>query len=380
MGVPVPAAPPQGSLAALRVGAPAGATQAALLGSASAFLVGRATQPVCSHGALAAHASAADVYVAYRRRPCVETLRVVAELHPGTATTSRATVAVSLAWGSGSIAWHLGAGTIDLDGGMDGSSPLPAPVGPLADYPTFEGLLDVSQLSVGTVSVLKVTAGDYSASGGRGLVGLCASEVPVPLLLPVDDPTNESGVDAAWTQSGNAIVDGSVSSPRGVGRILRELARARTVCPWHVQIATPTSAPFTRNSTSLGLISVPSPHSSTLKAWRLRARRNRTTSVNNRVRFGAVYRYTPTYAGVANSYFTLDAQSVGGIGLVTTTLAMSATAGAWAHASTTGTIPTDGTNGECELVFQARTENTDGVTTTSSQVEIALLYVIEEET
>lgn len=364
MPTPVPALPPYAALQSLVVGASAGATRAMVVANATAFLRGRVTHPV-------AHLSnvVGEGYFAYKRRAGVESLRVLAELRQGVSTDSTGTIEVELApaFGSGTLAWHVGAGGVELNGGMDGTVNLPAPSARLRDYQQFEGYLDVRGLPVGTVVVLKVTC-------VGGLHALYVDEVPLPVLDPVGAPTTEPGVDAAWTQAGNAIVDGSSGSPRGVGRLLAELTACRGGCPRHWQ----TSWSLSRNSTSLGPLNS-SVASSVDPVHRLRARRVREAGSPNVVTFGAVYRFDPTYSGLLLARLRFDATGLGGGSSTYGEIPLLDTGGAWAHHAQQAQLPTDGTNQELELTFAACTSNTDGVSTTSDPLDVALIYLIEDE-
>lgn len=370
MPSPTPALPPYAAVASLLVGAPAGATRAMTLANATAFLRGRVTHPVIHAPAL--FASAGDVYFAYCRRPGVESLRVQTETRAGGSVDSTATISEPVvAFGSGSVAWHVGAGSVPLDGGMDGATLLPATSVTLLDYPVFEGFLDVRGLPVGSTVVLKVT------STGAGIQSLFVDEVPVPIFDPVSAPTTEPGVDAAWTQAGNTIVDGSSGSPRGVGRLFAELDAARGAGPRHWQVARPTGGPFSRNSTSFGPLALGGGAHSDEFVFYARARRLRETSSPNTLLFGAVYRYSPTYAGLTNSYLRMDAVGVTGSSTFGQ-IALTNTSGAWVHGTATAQWPCDGTAQELAVTFGARTENTGGGTT-SDLLEVALLYLREQE-
>jgi hypothetical protein len=374
--------PPQARASSLAVGAPASATGAAVLAGSAAYLSGRVTHPLCACSDLPAHGGGADLFVAYRRRPGIEALRVVVEMARGAAATSRSTAELALHAGSGSVAWHQGAGS-PLHGGLDGAAELPAPSTRLADYPRFVGWLDVAALPTSETVILRVTSAQVGATGGNGAGSLSLLEVPVPSLDPAGAPTAEPGVDAGWAQSGNAIVDGSAGSPRGAGRLLRALDLARTACPRHWQITAPTSDPMIRDDLAMGPLSASSATFDDLvPPFRVRARRLRSPSVSNAVRFGAVYRYAPTYSGLADARIRMAATTIGlgGATLAQADIPLSDTGSTWTHASVAASWPCDGTGQQVELSFGAQTANTDGVSTTSDPVEIALLYVVEDET
>lgn len=352
MPFPVSRQPPRAVSTSLVVGTPASATGAAMLATAGAFVHGRATAHVFSSALQYAHTGLAQTFLVYQRRLGVQALRVVTELHRGTNATSQATVEVesALLAGIGTVAWHAGPGG-DLNGGMDGARSLPAPSSILPDYPRHEGFLDVSDLAVGLPSVIVLNADEVGITAPNGIRRLSVYEVPLPVLDPTGAPTTEPGVDAAWTQGGNAIIDGDATSPRGVGRILQVLERGRTHCPLHWQVARNTGAPWTHGSASLASLGLP--------AVRIRPRAYNGTTGDCRVRFGVVYKYADTAGGTPIVRCTATSVTTGTV--ETLDLPLSDTAGDWYYDEINGDLPCDGTEQRVALSFSARTNASDTV-------------------
>lgn len=353
MGVPVSRQPPRAVSTSLVVGAPASASPVAALSNAAAFVHGRATTLVSASQFLRAHSGTAQTFVVYQRRLGVQALRVVSELYQGTGLTDRQTVEVldTILAGVGTLPtppWHKGPGDLPLDGKMDGATAIPAPSSVLPDYPRHEGFLDVSDLTVGLPVVLVVEV--KSASGvTNGMRGLSIAEVPLPALDPVSSPAYEPGVDAAWTQGGNLIVDGSAGSPRGVGRIIQQLERGRTHCPLHWQAARHSGLPWTRTGASFAALG--------LETVRIRPRAYEGPSGDCRVRLGVVYRYTDSAGGTPTLRLTATSVTTGTV--ETTDLPVSDTGGDWYYDEINGVLPCDGSDQRVELAFTAKTNASD---------------------
>lgn len=368
---PIEALPPPGVLASWVVGQQASGALFEGIAEALAFLCGRNLPQILSSTDLYP-LDTQDVYVLYQRTPACRALAIAVELQ-GDDTGGRSTVAITLDTGSGSIAWYPTLGTSESNGQLDGTSELPATSTVQRDYPIFEGILDVSALEVGAVSVLRFSSGNVSSSGGQGIFSLSIWEVPIAACDPVASPSEEIGIDPAWLVGGNAIVDGSTASPRGIGRILREMDRARGEVPRQWQICTPEGQPWTKAATTTGALDWGPRFTSLDHVFRIRARKL-YPGQGNRVRFYARYAWN----GAAGSSYLRCIASTANLGGATTTnadilLENSGGASTFIVDSVAFELPLDGDDQEVELSFEADPGASVGLDVTN-------LVWIEDET
>lgn len=363
---PIEPLPPPGALASWAVGQQVSGGLFEGIAEALAFLCGRNLPQILSATDLAP-LDTQDVYVIYQRTPACRALAIAIELQ-GDAAGGRSTVNITLDTGSGSIAWYPTLGTSESNGQLDGSSELPATNTVQRDYPIFEGILDVSNLTVGAVSVLRFSSGDVSSSGGQGIFSLSIWEVPLAACDPVASPSGEIGVDPGWLVGGNGIVAGDETSPRGIGRIMREADRARGEVPRHWQICTPEGAAWTQSASGTGAFSWGSRFTSLDHIWRIRARKL-YASAGNRVRFLARYAWDGTSAAVIR--VIADTTNLGGATTTTAEIELAATGGSAVYeiASVELELPVDGDDQEVEISFEADAGDDDINITTLALVE-----------
>ena len=363
---PIEPLPPPGALASWCVGQQVSGGLFEGIAEALAFLCGRNLPQILSATDLAP-LDTQDVYVIYQRTPACRALAIAIELQ-GDAAGGRSTVNITLDTGSGSIAWYPTLGTSESNGQLDGSSELPATNTVQRDYPIFEGVLDVSNLTVGAVSVLRFSSGNVSSSGGKGIFSLSIWEVPLAACDPVASPSDEIGVDPGWLVGGNGIVAGSETSPRGIGRIFREADRARGEVPRHWQICTPEGAAWTQSASGTGAFSWGSRFTSLDHVWRIRARKL-YPDAGNRVRFLARYAWNGTTAAVIR--VIADTTNLGGATTTTAEIELAATGGSAVYeiASVELELPVDGDDQEVEISFEADAGDDDVSITTLALIE-----------
>lgn len=363
---PIEPLPPPGALASWAVGQQVSGGLFEGIAEALAFLCGRNLPQILSATDLAP-LDTQDVYVIYQRTPACRALAIAIELQ-GDAAGGRSTVNITLDTGSGSIAWYPTLGTSESNGQLDGSSELPATNTVQRDYPVFEGILDVSNLTVGAVSVLRFSSGNVSSSGGKGIFSLSIWEVPLAACDPVASPSGEIGVDPGWLVGGNGIVAGDETSPRGIGRIMREADRARGEVPRHWQICTPEGAAWTQSASGTGAFSWGSRFTSLDHIWRIRARKL-YADAGNRVRFLARYAWDGTSAAVIR--VIADTTNLGGATTTTAEIELAATGGSAVYeiASVELELPVDGDDQEVEISFEADAGDDDVSITTLALIE-----------
>lgn len=366
MSRPIEPLPPPGALASWVVGQQVSGGLFEGIAEALAFLCGRNLPQILSATDLAP-LDTQDVYVIYQRTPACRALAIAIELQ-GDAAGGRSTVNITLDTGSGSIAWYPTLGTSESNGQLDGTSELPATNTVQRDYPIFEGVLDVSNLTVGAVSVLRFSSGNVSSSGGKGIFSLSIWEVPLAACDPVASPSEEIGVDPGWLVGGNGIVAGSETSPRGIGRIFRECDRARGEVPRHWQICTPEGAAWTQSASGTGAFSWGSRFTSLDHIWRIRARKL-YADAGNRVRFLARYAWNGSSAAVIR--VIADTTNLGGATTTTAEIELAATGGSAVYeiASVELELPVDGDDQEVEISFEADAGDDDISITTLALIE-----------
>lgn len=351
---PIEPLPPPGALASWAVGQQVSGGLFEGIAEALAFLCGRNLPQILSATDLAP-LDTQDVYVIYQRTPACRALAIAIELQ-GDAAGGRSTVNITLDTGSGSIAWYPTLGTSESNGQLDGSSELPATNTVQRDYPIFEGILDVSNLTVGAVSVLRFSSGDVSSSGGQGIFSLSIWEVPLAACDPVASPSGEIGVDPGWLVGGNGIVAGSETSPRGIGRIMREADRAREEVPRHWQVLTPEGAAWEQAISGTGALDWGSRFTGLDHVWRIRARKL-YTDAGNRVRFLARYAWNGSGSGVIRCI--ASSLNTGGATSTSAEIPLQNTGGSAVYRIdyVELELPVDGTAQELELTFECEADD-----------------------
>lgn len=370
---PVPQTPPSTRLARLVVNNPVSAQHGREWAGGLAHLIGYCTTPVTEQTIIDSASSASPTfYVAYTKRPGINLLRIGVEARAGAATASRGRLAVTAQTSLGVAAttsWLFGRHD------MDGTGTLSATSTVLADRPVITCYLDISALTNGTVYDLKFVWTD--TAGSKGLLSFCVHEQPLGSSDPIAS-SDEPGIDINWTRARQGLYDGTSTTPRGLQRVLGQLAVARAQCPrqglqlstiedttyaWHVTAinATPTTAvPFGTGSTpkfrvrARGLYGTASTNPYLLRL------RYQTSTTNHPVFRVAV---TPVGGAVTNYDFTLASSS--GVWVAKTTDN--------ASANMVVSLPTTGTNQECWVQFYAVAATSSTPTAWVSQIALTEL-------
>lgn len=391
MASPIPQRPTPSQLASRRVGAPLSAAHGRRWAQEANFNRAFAVPSVACMGFATPHTTsgATDYCLIYRRTPGIQVLRVTVQFHPfdlygGSSTTGTLSVLVGTTHAGATAATLSGQGELGAFGGSQ-TFPLPSFKQRVADEWTTD--VDVSALSTSNTYVVVLRFTPTTTGQRNGLARVTAIEVPLADTAPTADPlsTGEPGLNEAEPDVRNRVYAGSATAVGGMARLVSEMDRARSSVRRHMQVCVPMSDSAWRNNTVNGALTwgseINAVGSTWDPTWRIRARRLYEAGSTNRYRFWALYRYAPTYSGVAGSFATVVASTLatGGATTQSATAALVATSGAWLLASTTIDVPTDGTNQLVDITFSAATANTDGVTTTSDPAYFAALALIEEE-
>lgn len=371
MPSPVNSRPTPSTLAGRQVGQPVSAAHGRRWAQEINHLRAYAVPPVIAQAwDYAAGASGTyDVWLLYRRTPGVMVLRVALRLDTnqiGGATVYGGTLAISYGTDPTSLtsATMIGPSSV-----FNGVANVSAPSPRISTRETHVAYVDVSSWSTSAVIAVRVRLVAASATNGQYDVNV--SEVPLPTVDPVGDPTNEAGVNESEFDYRNRIYQG-LAGTRGMLRVFSELDAARSQVRRHIGIARRSDLAYSVNSlTNTDLASG--------GVWHTRARRLYDSSTANRYTFAVLYSYDPTYATLTNSYVRVTAAAISGSS-VTSTLQLTDTGGALALGTVAATVPCDGTDQIAALTFDARTSNTNGVSTTSDAVTVYALALIEDET
>lgn len=371
MPTPVNARPTPSTLAGRQVGQPVSAAHGRRWAQEVNHLRAYAVPPVVSQAwDYAAGASGTyDVWFLYRRTPGVQVLRLALRLDTnqiGGATVNGGTLAIHYGTDPTSL---TAATVIGPSTPFDGSRTISAPSPRVSTRETHVAYVDVSSWS--TSAVIAVRVRFVAASATNGQYDINVSEVPLPTVDPVGDPTTEAGVNESEFDYRNRIYQG-VAGTRGMLRVFSELDAARTQVRRHIGISRRSDLAYTINSlvatdlTGGGI-------------WHARARRLYDSATANAYKLAVLYAFDPTYSTLTNSYVRVTAAAVSGSS-VTSTFQLADTGGALALGTASATIPCDGTDQIAALTFDARTSNTNGVSTTSDPVTVYALALIEDET
>lgn len=392
MASPIPQRPTPSQLASRRVGAPLSAAHGRRWAQEANFNRAFAVPSVATIYVPEAHVcgTSQDYAFLYRRTPGVQVLRIGVRLHPynasgtiGTALSGRLQVFYGTSPASLTQATLAGQGELSAFG-SETQVALPSRVVRVHDDHVCD--VDVSGFSTSSTYVVIVRFRPNATGQTNGISTINAIEVPLADTTPTADPlsTGEPGLNEAEPDVRNRVYAGSATSVGGMARLVSEMDRARSSVRRHMQVGLPLDFPATRNNTVNGALNWGTSNGvgSTYDPYfRMRARRLYEAGSTNRYRFWALYRFDPTYSGLAGAFATVEASTLttGGATTQTATAALADTGTAWALTSATIDVPTDGTNQLVDVRFSAATANTDGVTTTSDIASFMAFALIEEE-
>lgn len=343
MSTPVPQAASAFALSAVRTGRPVVSGGLARLVDEIAFLnghnlhkAGECHIPTRPAGRIVLKGLAHRAQVPWSRSPGVQTVRVAVELHPSNELSDSQTIAVAL---------PTGASWID-DGGMDGTTDLYNP--PLGRTAPREivGWCDVSGCTAGALTdVWKFTV--TPTAKGAGLRRATVTEVS---LSAFEVGSGEPCLDAAAIRSGRLVVSAWTQ------QVYACLDAARSGYRQHWLVAglesddatgASTTPHWSRESSASGPLDWLATSGATDPAWYFapRALYDSATSGNWQARVR--YRTSNgTACQVVLSFESGDITSgawVGaGSGVITSSITLPGTSGAWAWVDQAATIPVDG--------------------------------------
>lgn len=298
---------------------------------------------------------------------------------PGTANTSTNTITIPYNRGYGIKALYLrlklysttghfnyctvnaGSSWLGSSGGLDGSTNLNAQYNQRS-LTAYSATIDASAFTVGTIGTITITKTAVS-SANTGIAYVSINEVPRGILDPVNTAT-DPGLLPDWSLPPSKLQEKTSSDPYGFARMWAELDNARYKSRRHIVQAVDQETPWTVTSTSLRDVFS---DSTTVAQFTMRARRLYSTATTN------PYKLFVRYAsdGTADLKVTHDG---GSSASTTVTLASSGGASTWANdSSNTINIPTDGTNQEVTLKFEAKR-------VTATSLKFATIALIENET
>ncbi len=218
-------------------------------------------------------------------------------------------------------------------------------------------VLDVSELSTESIVDIRVSIDD---AGGANLHGGFAQIHLIEMPLDEVNPgANEPGVLVNWPDPRNRLEDGNLTTSTGMRRLLHAELSAAYECRPHWQIATYESSTLSFISwMTLSAAFAPINWSGTLGSsldptFVLRAKRLYNV-VDGDLRTLRV-RYTGSAGGQLKLKLTAKGKAT-----QTTTLTLGAHVGAdFVEAKVNVVVPTDGTDQEVAIQFEARTNNAD---------------------
>lgn len=331
-------------------------------------LASYAVQPVFSGCLGAVSTSPHSYYIAYRKTPGIQCLRVEVEVHNSVSLGTMPDLTCEVTVPGASTNW------IEIGGGLflDGSQGLGTETPSTHDTSRWANFLDVSALTDGTYYDLKFLVTDGGTGLTFGLYRITVTEVPLSTVDPVGSPTTETGVNPAWLQSTdrNLIVDGTASSiSYGQLRLLNQLEIARYQKRRHIQIVKPEATTLAFNITSTAAIGAGGTEWPSTPLFYVRSRALYGTSTANtyvmRVRYinsDATNKctirvaVTPVGGAATNTDYVLPNKTSFGSSILDNGGAMMSIS-----------IPGTGTNQECTIALYA-TNDTGGQTTQVSQV------------
>lgn len=326
------------ALAPCVVGRPAASATALAWSDAAAFLQGRAHMACVGSVSrmVLTGGGTNDYYLGYVRSRSARALRVVCELNVfAGATPVTATLAPSL----------TGATTIGNAAPLDGSSALPLPSAALRRGEEYERYFDVSGLTVGALTWIRVAVGAGTGTH-QGLYRLSAYEVPRAALDPASAPSVDGGLNPAWGLPRGDVFAGSGSTAADAGagmeRVLHQLDSART--EGHRTVLSLCTVEDTAYCWSdigaAGPRTFQMYTSGYIPTFRVRVRRLYTTATTNACKIAIRYNLNHASGGTWHVY-------TGG----TTNVTLANTAGAWAVATGSLAIETNGGSQEMAIQF-----------------------------
>lgn len=380
MPSPVNSRPTPVRLFGRRVGAPVSSAHGRRHAQELNFLRAHAVQCVLEHESPLPHTvdPTEDVYAIYRRTPGVKALRLVARLHHADPDGTGGSLLVSMGTDPASLTDLVAADYLGISPAIyTDATPLPLPNAQLRGHEEHIAFIDVSALDPADYNVIRVRYTPDTPSVQDGLHTVSLHEVALPTVDPSADPTNEPGCNEAEADFRNRIYQGTSGGPGGLLRTWSELDVARAEVRRHVQLR----APATRDALAYGALDWGAGYGYD-PTLRVRARKLYAAGSVNTVRFVAIYAYDPTYSTLTNSKIKVhvDTTNVGGASAYSYELQLTDTGGALAIGSVGAVLPTDGDDQIVEVTFEAKTSNTDGVSTTHDLAGFYALALIESET
>lgn len=280
------------------------------------FLLGYCVPPVVDSTIYAATGTPREVFVAYKRSPGARALAIVVELHDTTNGGQECTVRAELE-GGGTL--YLGpTGPFRV-----GSGALMAQAGTWTDRAQHLDVIDVSQLTVGTLYWIKITWANTPGTT-RGPARIKTFEVPRAALA---DDSADAGIDGGWPFAANGLYDGTAAALSGFKRFAAEIIRARDEVRRHMQCVTLAALGTPLNPQSwicpLSAAYTPMLFNRTVQPgfW-FRVRRKYETTTPHRHGFVCRYSTNSTTQG-ATIRVTATSRTVGTIAQVVVTLAPS---------------------------------------------------------
>lgn len=324
-------------------------------------------------GRTALQGLAYTVRIPYARSPGAQVVRVSVELAPSDDPDTQ-TVTIAL---------PAGATWLDA-GGLDGSVLWPNPPLGRTVGEELAGWVDVSGVTVGDLTLAFGFAGAPTANKGQGIRRCHVVEVP---LAALDNAVGEPVLDGASVRPGRLIVDGGAGSTAGTQRLwhLLDAGRAsdrRHWCLAGVESADATGAATTphwyRETGAYGALTWLYAGGAHDPAHYLRVRDLYATTTATT--WQLVVRYRTSNATACGLKLYAEGGSISGLyawtpaaAAVAQTLALPGTAGAWAWATMSVTLPGDGTDGLVRLTWEAKGPGAGQL------LSIATLALIENE-
>lgn len=314
------------------------------------FLLGHCTRRVVSCTVGSTTTSPANYRFAYKRSPGALGLLVAVELWGGNTDGSLSTVVATLVSGGTTYLPSTGDGVL-----RSGSPTIGQRSGYWGDVTQFADVIDVSGLTAGSLEWVNL-AWTYSAgSGTTSIRQIHAIEVP---RRDVAVSSTDAGVDGAWPFVGNYLWDGTTSTGDGFVRLAYEIERSRNKRYWHAQVCRPdVLADSFFLGASVGVFAAVKLLSATATqtTFDVRTRRLYTSATSNAV--GFVCRYSTNHATAgAQIKVTATSRTTGTTSTATFTLAASGVGTFVSLAEQAFTLPTDGDEQECTVVFEFKTD------------------------
>lgn len=284
-----------------------------------------------------------NIVVPYTRSPGAQVVLVEFELAKAAAGDEGASVSVAITPGSGSVSF-LAVGSNPFDGSSENLNDART----LWNYQTFRGFMDVTSLTAGSNTFLLFQATQVGKNSKK-FYRIQLTEVPLSETAAGALPSTEVAFEPRWCQAGNAIVDGLTSSAYGTVRMYDQLDQARTAPLQLFSIATEENALVsTWAITSTTFVALPFGTGSDPQ-WRFRVPAIYTGAIGANVTFAVRY-YNPTVAATVRAVvtpvggspqnFDISLPTIGGAG--------------WLEATSTITLPANGTSQEVTITFQAK--------------------------